>query len=212
MEDSYDFIFKVVILGDSGVGKTGITNRYLNETFIENTKTTVGVEFGAKKLDIDGKVVKIQIWDTAGQERYRSVTSAYYKGAKGVFLVYDITQLSSFHSIDKWIHEVKVAAGNDVLVFLIGNKLDLSEKREVSYEIAKSKAEELGITYCETSAKTSENINKIFEDISKVIVGRLLEKIRLEPPKDEYGYGITEINSTSTVNLKEENKKESKCC
>lgn len=144
-EDYYDLIFKTVIIGDSGVGKSNLLSRYLNNCFSNDSKTTVGVEFGAKKLIIDGKSVKAQIWDTAGQERYRSITSAYYKGAKGGLLVFDITSEDSFISIDKWLKELKNECDNDIIITLVGNKSDLAESRIVSFEDAMLKAQGLGM-------------------------------------------------------------------
>jgi small GTP-binding protein len=146
-DEYYDLIFKTVIIGDSGVGKSNLLSRYLNNSFSTELKTTVGVEFGAKKLNIQGKMVKAQIWDTAGQERYRSITSAYYKGAKGGLLVFDLTNEESFNSIDKWLKELKQECESDLVIVLVGNKSDLTESRKVSFENAMLKAQGLGKTY-----------------------------------------------------------------
>ena len=105
-EENYDVLFKIVLIGDSFVGKTNIMSKYLKNEFHEDSKATVGVEFGAKKFDIEGKSVKAQIWDTAGQERYKSITTTYYKGAKGALIVYDITRKETFDSVDRWISEL----------------------------------------------------------------------------------------------------------
>ena len=143
-EEEFNMIFKVVLIGDSGVGKTNIMSRYLKDEFSIETKTTVGVEFGAKKLEINGNNIKAQIWDTAGQERYKSITNAYYKGAKGALIVYDITRLSSFENIDKWIIELKAKCESDVTIILIGNKCDLESERNVSKDDASNKAKLYG--------------------------------------------------------------------
>lgn len=140
MDDEYDMIFKIILVGDSGVGKSNILSRYLDNNFSDETKATVGVEFGATKLEINGNKIKAQIWDTAGQERYRSITNAYYKGAKGALLVYDITQIQTYESIERWISELKSLGDNNICIMMVGNKIDLSEKRVISTEEAKSKA------------------------------------------------------------------------
>lgn len=140
-EDDYDMIFKVVLIGDSGVGKTNLLSRYLKNEFSFDSKTTVGVEFGAKRLEIDGVKIKAQIWDTAGQERFRSITNAYYKGAKGALLVYDCTRRDTFENINKWVPELKQSGDKDVTIILVGNKIDLESERQVSTEDGQKKAQ-----------------------------------------------------------------------
>ena len=142
-DDDYDFIFKVVLIGDSSVGKSNILSRYLHDKFAINTKTTVGVEFGWKKIEIDGMKIKAQIWDTAGQERYKSITSAYYKGARGTLLVYDITKRESFENIDRWLSEFKKYSDPDFTVLLIGNKNDLKDERQITPDDGQKKAADL---------------------------------------------------------------------
>ena len=142
-DDDYDFIFKVVLIGDSSVGKSNILSRYLHDKFNVNTKTTVGVEFGWKKVVIDGMNIKTQIWDTAGQERYKSITSAYYKGARGALLVYDITKKESFENLERWLSEFKKFSDADYTILLVGNNCDLKEERQVSTEEGQKKAAEL---------------------------------------------------------------------
>ena len=141
-EEDYDMIFKVVLIGDSGVGKSNLLSRYLKNEFSYDTKTTIGVEFGAKKVEIDDFKIKVQIWDTAGQERYKSITNAYYKGAKGALLLYDITKKETFVSIDKWVPELKQNGDKDVVIVLVGNKTDLEDKREISIEEGTKKAQQ----------------------------------------------------------------------
>jgi Ras-related protein Rab-11A len=140
-DDDYDMIYKIVLIGDSGVGKSNLLSRYIKNEFTVNTRTTVGVEFGAKKFDIEDSKVKAQIWDTAGQERYKSITSCYYKGAKGGIIVYDITRKETFENVDKWLQEFKKNADTDACFILIGNKCDLVEERVITTEEALSKAE-----------------------------------------------------------------------
>lgn len=143
-DDTYDLIFKTVIVGESGVGKSNLLSVYIDKNFNNETKATVGVEFGSKKLTIDGKSIKAQIWDTAGQERYRSITSAYYKGAKGSLIVFDLTNKESFESVERWFSEVKNECNSDLVTVLIGNKCDLIKERKVKKEEALDKAEKLG--------------------------------------------------------------------
>jgi small GTP-binding protein len=143
-DDDYDMIFKLVLIGDSGVGKSNIISRYVRNEFKVDTKTTVGVEFGAKKVEVGGLNIKAQIWDTAGQERYRAVTCAYYKGAKGALLVYDITNLESFTNIDKWIRELKNNTDENISIIIIGNKSDLEKDRVIPMETAQTKAAQYG--------------------------------------------------------------------
>jgi small GTP-binding protein len=142
-EDDYDLIFKVVLIGDSGVGKSNILTRYLKDEFSLNTKTTVGVEFGTKQIAVDDIKIKAQIWDTAGQERYRSITNAYYKGSKGALLVYDITKRNTFENVDRWLEEFKKNCDPDISIILIGNKFDLENDREVTVEEGQKKSLDL---------------------------------------------------------------------
>lgn len=139
-DDDYDMIFKVVLIGDSGVGKSNIMMRYLNNEFNVDSKATVGVEFGSKKFELQGYAVKAQIWDTAGQERYKSITNAYYKGAKGALLVYDISRKDTFENVDKWIPDLRANGDEHVTILLIGNKCDLEQHRQVSKEEGEAKA------------------------------------------------------------------------
>lgn len=140
--EDYDMMFKVVLIGDSGVGKSNLFSRYINNEFSYNTKTTVGVEFGSKKIVIDDLKIKAQIWDTAGQERYKSITNVYYKGAKGALLCYDITNKITFESVDKWVPELKSSGDKEVSIVLVGNKTDLENERVVSTEEGQKKAQQ----------------------------------------------------------------------
>lgn len=161
-DDDFDMLFKIVLIGDSAVGKSNILSRYIRDEFSIETKSTVGVEFGHKKLLLKNAKIKAQIWDTAGQERYKSITNAYYKGAKGAFVVFDLTRKETFNTVDRWIDELKTNSDQEVTVLLIGNKSDLEELRQVTLEEAKSKAEKHNLAYLETSALQSVNIDKAF--------------------------------------------------
>jgi len=204
----YNYLFKVLILGDSFVGKTNMLKRFLNDEFDMNTKETVGVEFGSKNFILGEKedIVKAQIWDTAGQERYRSVTKAYYKGAKGALLVYDITRKATFENIDNWLIDLRTNADKDILILLIGNKSDLIDTREISEEEARTKAEQYNIAFLETSAKTGDNINKAFsqliEEVYKANISLLQSNVEIE---ENNGDGI------NLVEKKDQTKKNG-CC
>jgi len=130
-EDEYDSLYKIVLIGDSGVGKSNIFSRFVTGTFSLECRTTIGVEFSSKLVNVGNVRVMAQIWDTAGQEKYRSITKAYYKGAAGAIVIYDITNSDSFHSIEKWVKELRDHADTNVIMMLIGNKLDLEIKRTV---------------------------------------------------------------------------------
>ena len=142
--DDYDMVVKLVLIGDSAVGKSNILNRYTKDQFTLNTKSTVGVEFAAKSVPVGDQIVKAQIWDTAGQERYKSVTNAYYKNSKGALIVYDITNKKSFDDVDSWYNDLKDKADSDTVLYLIGNKIDLESYRVVSETEGQQKAERLG--------------------------------------------------------------------
>ncbi|KAJ3451683.1 ras-related protein rab11 [Anaeramoeba flamelloides] len=162
--DKYDFLFKIVLIGDSGVGKTNLMTRYTRNEFSTKSKTTIGVEFASKTIKIDDKIAKLQIWDTAGQERYRAITSAYYRGTVGAVIVFDITKYESFENCRKWIEEVRENAPPNITITLVGNKIDLESIRTVGNEKASTFAKEYGITFFETSALNSTNVEKAFYD------------------------------------------------
>ena len=161
----YDMIFKIVLIGDTSVGKTNILSKYLSDEFDPESKATVGVEFGTKNFKIENNIVKVQIWDTAGQERYRSITNAYYKGAKGSLLVYDITNPKTFENVDKWLSDLKTNAEEKISVVLVGNKTDLESERKISLEQGKEKAELFKLAFIETSALNGNNIEKAFNEL-----------------------------------------------
>ena len=170
LAEEYDLMFKILLLGDSGVGKSSLLLRYTKNEFISDMRSTIGVEFALKYITIDNYQLKIQIWDTAGMERYRSITNAYYKGAKGVIVLYDICRKKSFENVDKWIDDFKSKADDDAVIILIGNKSDLDDKREVSKEEGESKAQMNKFAFMETSAKDNNNVQKGFETLFGEIV------------------------------------------
>ncbi|KAJ8448486.1 hypothetical protein Cgig2_012130 [Carnegiea gigantea] len=157
-----DYVFKVVLIGDSAVGKSQLLARFARNEFSVDSKATIGVEFQTKTLVIDHKTVKAQIWDTAGQERYRAVTSAYYRGAVGAMLVYDMTKRQSFDHIARWLEELRGHADKNIVIMLIGNKCDLASLRAVPVEDAKEFAERENLFFMETSALDSTNVETAF--------------------------------------------------
>jgi len=205
--NNYDLIFKLVLIGDSGVGKTNILSRYINNEFSYSSKSTVGVEFGSKIIKTNDKLIKIQIWDTAGQERYKSITSAYYKGAKGAFVVYDITRRDTFANVDKWIGELKSTGNADVFILLIGNKSDLEQERQVSTEEVTKKAEQLKIAFCETSALEGKNIEYAFQTVVEE-VSKKSDNTGSDVKKEDQSKGVM----LDTGNNGDENKKNKICC
>ncbi|KAL8228243.1 hypothetical protein R6Q57_015827 [Mikania cordata] len=184
-EDSGDdYLFKIVLIGDSAVGKSNLLARFARDEFYPNSKSTIGVEFQTQKVEIKGKEIKAQIWDTAGQERFRAVTSAYYRGAVGALLVYDISRRQTFHSIGRWLNELHTHSDMNVVAILVGNKSDLNEAREVSTEEGKLLAESEGLFFMETSALDSSNVPAAFETVVKEIYNILSRKV-MESQKHE---------------------------
>ena len=209
MEDeNYEMMFKVVLVGDSFVGKTNIMSKYLKNEFHEDSKATVGVEFGSKQFKIEGHTIKAQIWDTAGQERYKAITSAYYKGAKGAFAVYDITRRSSFESIEKWVNDLTSTADKKLTIVVIGNKCDLEDQRQITKEQGEEKANKLEVAFLETSAFSGENLDKAFEMMMNEIYKKCHEEMLAEGDVDI-------IEGGQDINLARKNdnsEAKKKCC
>ena len=204
-EENYDVLFKIVLIGDSFVGKTNIMSKYLMNELHEDSKATVGVEFGAKKFDIEGKSVKAQIWDTAGQERYKSITTTYYKGAKGALIVYDITRKETFDSVDRWISELLNSGDKNMTMLLIGNKCDLDNQRQVTKEQGEEKAKAFKVAFLETSASSGENLDVAFEMIMKEVYS----KCKNELDEDD---GMEEMQMGKEIDLTKEKKVDKKKC
>ena len=205
----YDYLFKILILGDSFVGKTNILKRFIHNEFDSTTKETVGVEFDSKNYNFGEKTIKAQIWDTAGQERYRSVTKAYYKGAKGALLVYDISRRITFENIDNWLIDLRTNGDKDILIILIGNKSDLNSKREVSKDEAENKAEQYNIAFLETSAKNGDNIDKAFSELVEQVYNANKTSIEKNDVKVE---GNNEDGISLQKDDVDEQKKNKGCC
>ncbi len=165
-----DYNIKILLVGDSGVGKSNILTRYAQDEFNQDSKATIGIELHNKAFKINDQYIKVHIWDTAGQERYKSITAAYYKGAKGAMIVYDITRPETFNNVDKWFNEIREMGEKNVQLLLAGNKSDLKHLRAVENSKAIEKAETLGIGVIETSALDSSNVDEAFK---RLINGKL---------------------------------------
>ena len=205
-DEEYEMMFKIVLVGDSFVGKTNIMSKYLKNEFHENSKTTVGVEFGSKIFNIEGHIINAQIWDTSGHERYKAITSSYYKGAKGAFVVYDITKKKSFESIDRWINDLTSTADKNITIVVIGNKCDLEEQRQITKDQGEEKSSKLEVAFLETSALSGENLEKAFKMMINEIYKKCHEEMLAE--NDAEIEGGQDIN----LNKKNENTEIKKCC
>ncbi|QCE12509.1 Rab family [Vigna unguiculata] len=177
MNPEYDYLFKLLLIGDSGVGKSCLLLRFADDSYIESYISTIGVDFKIRTVEQDGKTIKLQIWDTAGQERFRTITSSYYRGAHGIIIVYDVTDEDSFNNVKQWLSEIDRYASDSVNKLLVGNKCDLADNRAVSYDTAKAFADEIGIPFMETSAKDATNVEQAFMAMSASIKNRVIRVI-----------------------------------
>ena len=180
MNSEYDYLFKLLLIGDSGVGKSCLLLRFADDTYTESYISTIGVDFKIRTIELDGKTIKLQIWDTAGQERFRTITSSYYRGAHGIIVVFDVTDQESFNNVKQWLHEIDRYACANVKKLLVGNKCDLASKRAVPTEQAAAFAEGLGVKFLETSAKSAINVEKAFATLAREIAS--FYKVDAEPP------------------------------
>ena len=196
---NYSYLFKYIIIGDSAVGKSNILLRYIHDNFNEEFQSTIGVEFGAKNIKVEDKVYRIQIWDTAGQETFRSITRAYYKNSVCAFVVYDITNRNSFQNVKSWIEDCRKQSPKTVFMVLIGNKVDLEDSRQVSYEEGSVFAEKNGMLFFETSAKTGKNIEEIFLK-SSMEIAKKIDSGFYDLSNDSCGIKQGAGNSSITLN------------
>jgi len=170
----YDYLFKYILVGDTGVGKSCLLYQFSGKRFEENTLTTVGVDFHPCMVKVNGKRVKLQIWDTAGQEKFRTITRSYYRGVAGVILAYDITRRSSFEALRSWVDDIREQTANpNVAIMLVGCKNDLESKREVSIDEGRAFADSHGLLFMETSAKTAMNVETAFEEVAREICRKI---------------------------------------
>ena len=206
-----EYMFKLVVVGDSGVGKSQLLSRFTNDEFDLDSKSTIGVEFSTRQIEHDGKTIEAQVWDTAGQERYRAITAAYYRGAVGALLVYDITKRDSFENCERWLKELRTHGDAQVVAMLVGNKGDLKHLQAVLTDDAKSFAEQNNLAFIETSALDATNVDLAFETI-------LIEIYRIVTRKTlaAGGAGARPPDSTQKIVLNKDSaaggKKKGGCC
>ncbi|KAM7522143.1 hypothetical protein LguiA_012045 [Lonicera macranthoides] len=209
--NEYDYLFKIVLIGDSGVGKSNILSRYTRNEFCLESKSTIGVEFATKTLQVDGKTVKVQIWDTAGQERYRAITSAYYRGAVGAFLVYDITKRQTFENIQRWLRELRDHADANIIIMMAGNKSDLKHLKTVQEHEGQVLAEKEGLFFLETSALEAYNIEKAFQTVLTEIYSVISKKALAAQEAEAANTTVPNVGTTLNVGDSQGDAK-SRCC
>ena len=215
--NNYDKLFRYIIVGDMGnhilynnlaVGKSCILLQFTDNKFRLQHELTIGVEFGAKTIELNNKTIKIQIWDTAGQEAFQAITRTYYKGAIGALLVYDITRRDTFTHVTKWLEEVKANSSKSICVILIGNKKDLEDKRQVTYEEGETFAKENGLMFLETSAKTAYNVVEAFNLSAQAILNNI-EKTGVDPTDNK---NKVKLNNNSQGNSQTGGNDKKGCC
>ena len=205
LNDNYEEIIKVLILGDCSVGKTNILTRYCTNSFNSQSKATIGIDFLNKDYSKNGKNYKVQIFDTAGQEKFKSFIKTIYKGTNGVILVFDVTNKDTFNNIDKWYKDAKDSIDKNFSCILVGNKIDLTDSREVKTEEGKNKAQGFGMFYMETSAKDSINVEQAFNELLSEVCEKLSSETEEENEKIILDLG-------KNVKNEAEKEKEKKCC
>ena len=178
-QEDYDFLYKIVLIGESGVGKSNLLLRFTRNEFDAEKRSTMGVEFATRSIQHDNKVIRAQIWDTAGQERFRTITSSYYRGAHGIIVVYDVTDRKSFNSIPQWLNEIELNATPNIIKIMIGNKADAVETKEISTDQAIEFAQKNDMKFFETSAKAATNVEETFIEMARMIKHQLNESSSL---------------------------------
>jgi Ras-related protein Rab-11A len=210
VDEEYDYLFKIVLIGDSGVGKSNLLSRFTRNEFNLESKSTIGVEFATKSIQAEGKTIKAQIWDTAGQERYRAITSAYYRGAVGALLVYDISKHGTFENVERWLKELRDHAEANIVVMLVGNKSDLRHLRTVETDEAMAFSEQHNLAFIETSALDASGVDTAFQRILTEIY-RLMSRRNIAAAEESNA----PLSSGKTISLGtggSANKKDGKGC
>jgi Ras-related protein Rab-11A len=209
-DDEYDYLFKVVLIGDSGVGKSNLLSRFTRNEFNLESKSTIGVEFATRSVQVDNKTIKAQIWDTAGQERYRAITSAYYRGAVGALLVYDIAKHVTYENVNRWLKELRDHADSNIVIMLVGNKSDLRHLRAVPTEEAKQFSAENNLSFIETSALDASNVELSFQniltEIYRIVSNKALENNNGDITRPTVGETI------KVTSMPDDAKASGKCC
>ena len=203
-DQDYEFIFKVLLLGNSNVGKSSLFLRFVDDIWNDTFVPTIGVDFKIKTFEIDSKKIKMQIWDTAGQERFKNIIASYYRGAHGILLLYDVTDKDSFKNLSNWLIEIEKNASKNVLKVLIGNKSDLEDKRLVSYNQGKEFADTYGLKFIETSAKKNLNVNEAFETLGRELMSASADK-KITSQKQNKKISVAKAQDLN-------NKKKDGCC
>ena len=204
LQGSYDHLFRYIIVGDMAVGKSCLLLQFTDNKFRHQHELTIGVEFGGKTIQVNGKNIKIQIWDTAGQEAFQAITRTYYKGATGALVVYDITRRDTFNHVTKWLDEVRANALKEIQIILIGNKKDLEDKRQVQTEEGQALADKNGLLFLETSAKTAVNVSEAFINSAQKIL-EMIQKTGIDPT-------LPGKNVKITVDDDDEEEQKRGCC
>ena len=202
--EDYEFIFKVLLLGNSNVGKSSLFLRFVDDIWNDTFVPTIGVDFKIKTFDIDEKKIKMQIWDTAGQERFKNIIASYYRGAHGILLIYDVTDKDSFKNLSNWLIEIEKNASKNVLKILIGNKTDLDDKRVITYNQGKEFADTYGLKFIETSAKKNLNVNEAFETLGRELMQASEDK-KIVKQKQNKKISVTKVQDLSV-------EKKGGCC
>merc|ERR1712194_912755 len=172
-QDQYDYLFKFIIIGDAGAGKSCLLHHFIENKFKKSSSHTIGVEFGSKIIQVANRTIKLQIWDTAGQERYRSVTRSYYRGAAGALIVYDITSRETYQHVMNWLSDARTLARADISIIAVGNKCDMKDRRAVTYLEASRLAQENDLLFLETSALTGEGVEEVFIKVARMILNKI---------------------------------------
>ena len=197
-DQEYDYLFKLLLIGNSSVGKSSLLFRFVENVWDDSFVPTIGVDFKLKTMEVNGKKVKLQIWDTAGQERFKNITASYYRGGNGVLVVYDITDRDSFENLNSWLIEIEKNANKNVYKLLIGNKCDLEDKRKVTYQEGKDFATSNGMQFIETSAKTDTKVKDAFEMLTQEIIKANITKDKVMENKEKtlhLGGGGSDLNT-----------------
>ena len=198
-DQDYEFIFKVLLLGNSNVGKSSLFLRFVDDVWNDTFVPTIGVDFKIKTFEIDSKKIKMQIWDTAGQERFKNIISSYYRGAHGILLLYDVTDKESFKNLSNWLIEIEKNASKNILRILIGNKCDLEDKRVITHAQGKEFADTYGLKFIETSAKKNLNVSEAFETLGRELMNAGAEK-KIEKQKENKKISVAKAQDLTTQN------------